>query len=55
MSTHMCVYKHTDLCKHIHRFVLSPGFNKTLPSKQGKVTHLLRCISEVLTVSFGIP
>lgn len=55
MSTHVCVHKHADVCKHIYWLVLSPAFNKTLPSRQGKVTPLLHCISEALTVSFGIP
>jgi len=41
----MCI--HTDVCKHIDRFLLSPKFDKTLlPSRQGRITHLLSCISE---------
>lgn len=45
-NTQMCVSTYKGLW-----FVLGSA---RLPSREGKVTPLLRCISEALTVSFGI-
>lgn len=47
-NTQMCVSIYTGLC-----FLL--GSTRLSAIQAGKVTHLLSCINEVLTVSFGIP
>lgn len=56
MSTHVCVYQHTDVCKHdIQVCAFSWVRQDSLPSTQGKLTPLLSGISEALTVNLGIP